>query len=304
MNAYQSGTYIQHYRLNHVIGAGGFGTIYHATDERYNCDVAVKLINADSANQTKFIQQFEMEAQILAQLDHEHIVSFYDYANTPDGAYLVMDWIDGESLCHYLKHNQLTLSEILRLIKQLASALNYIHQHGIVHRDIKPSNILIDKHQNLILVDFGIAVDLKLGEPDTPSFILGSPAYLAPEQIVSNQIIPQGDIYSLGIILYELLTQDHPFRADSVKEILEMQVLNPMPSIRGFRPDLPTSVDMVIWKATAKRPENRYNTVMELVDAIEFAIGNLPNEPWKSPAIQLNPVFNSGIHTEIINIPA
>jgi serine/threonine-protein kinase len=258
-------TYVRNYHINRIIGTGGFGTVYHATDKQSNHDVAIKAINVEYAKQAQFIQQFELEACILAQLHHKHIVSFYDFWSDADGAYLVMDWIGSTHLHQYRKQNNLSIPEIIRLINQLASALSYVHNHSIVHRDVKPLNILIDKSNNVFLIDFGIAVDLKIQTAqDVPSFILGSPAYLAPEQIVGNEITIQGDIYSLGIILYELLTNERPFQADSAKKILQMQILNPLPSLRRSRPDLPPEVDFIIWKATAKRPEQRYKSALDM----------------------------------------
>lgn len=296
-------SYVGKYKLNTVIGVGGFGMIYHVTDKECNRDVALKVINAEHAKHREFVQQFELEAYILAQLDHKHIVSFYDFWTDTDGAYLVMDWIEGQDLYQYCKRNSLSLPDIVRIINQLASALNYIHEQNIVHRDVKPSNIVLDKDKNAYLVDFGIAVDLKTQTTqDIPSFILGSPAYLAPEQIAETQITPQGDIYSLGIILYELLTNRRPFQANSAKEILQMQMLNPLPSLRGFCPDLPPKLDLVIWQATAKRPEYRYQNVLEMASAVEDILGSFSAMTDYHPVKTARYFANIGNKTEIIDM--
>lgn len=300
METYKQGTRIQNYRLNCVLGAGGFGTIYHATDENNQREVAIKIIHSNYAQKKQFIDQFELEAQILTQLGHEHIVSFYDYGCFSDGAYLAMEWIQGDNLHIYLKENTLDYADVIHLFNQLASALDYIHSHSIVHRDIKPSNILIDNHKNVFLVDFGIAVDLKVQtEVDIPSFILGSPGYLAPEQIVNNHITPQGDIYSLGIILYELLAHEHPFQADSTQKILQMQLLNPLPSLRMICPDLPVNVDLILWKATAKQPEERYTDALGFARAVKDILGSFTDKSSANPPKYLH---SSGNSTEIIDV--
>jgi WD40 repeat protein/serine/threonine protein kinase len=276
------GQTVRGYRLNEIAGAGGFGTVYHAQQEVLNREVAVKVINEKYVNKPQFIRQFEAEARIIARLEHLHIVTLYDYWRDPTGAYLIMRWLKGGSLRDYLKRNKMTLPQIVRLLNQIASALAFGHQLNVIHRDIKPENILLDGNGNAFLTDFGIAVDLRNQENlDIENISFGSPDYVAPEQLTEKLITPKVDIYSLGIMLYELLAYERPFRADTAKEIMQMQLRNPVPSLRLTRPDLPTEIDTIIWQATAKRPASRYDSVLELAVAfqnIATSVADVPQE--------------------------
>jgi serine/threonine protein kinase len=276
------GQIVRGYRLEDIAGSGGFGTVYHARQEILNREVAVKVINEKYVNRPQFIRQFEAEARIIARLEHLHIVTLYDYWRDPSGAYLIMRWLKGGSLRGYLKRNQMTIPQIVRLVNQISSALAFGHQLNVIHRDIKPENILLDETGNAFLTDFGIAVDLQNQENlDIENISFGSPDYVAPEQLTDKLITPKADIYSLGIMLYELLAHERPFRADTAKEIMQMQLRNPVPSLRLSRPDLPTEIDTIIWQATSKRPHSRYDNILELAVAfqsIATSIADVPSE--------------------------
>ncbi|MGJ3239089.1 MAG: protein kinase domain-containing protein [Anaerolineae bacterium] len=271
---------IRGYRLNQAIGAGGFGTVYHAQQEVLNREVAVKVIKEKYVNEPQFVRQFEAEARLIARMEHFNIVTLYDYWRDPSGAYLVMRWLRGGSLRNYLKQQRIDIAQTMRVINQTASALAFAHQNNVIHRDIKPENILLDLEGNAFLTDFGIAVDLRDRDGSNMENIsFGSPDYVAPEQLKEKVISPRSDIYSLGIMLYELLASERPFIGNDAKEIMKMQLFNPVPSLRLKRPDLPPEIDTVIWQSTAKNPAHRYSNVLELAVAFQNIARNLTDIP-------------------------
>lgn len=280
MNNQHDGKKIRGYEMRKAVGSGGFGTVYHAFQEILEREVAVKVINEKFVNQPQFIRQFEAEARIIARLEHLHIVTLYDYWRDPNGAYLVMRWLRGGSLRQRLKQHRFTLPEIVTLLNQISSALAFAHNQNVIHRDIKPENIMMDDQGNAFLTDFGIAVDLHSdGQISMENISFGSPEYIAPEQLVERRITPQVDIYSLGIMLFELLTHQRPFAAETAKEIVRMQLNKPIPSLKEFRPDLPGELDTIIWQATAKRPEFRYDNVMKLAVAFQNTVAAVTDLP-------------------------
>lgn len=284
---------VRGYRLDVVIGAGGFGTVFHAFQEVLKREVAVKVIKDKYVNDPQFVRQFEAEARIIARLEHFNIVPLYDYWRDPSGAYLVMRWLRGGSLRSYLKQSHLEIAQIVRIINQTAAALSFAHQHNVIHRDIKPENILLDNEGNAFLTDFGIAVDLRNHDNvNIENISFGSPDYVAPEQLKDKIITPRSDIYSLGIMLYELLAGERPFVSKEPKEIMKMQLYNPVPSLRLKRPDLPPEVDTVIWQSTAKNPAHRYDNVLELAVAFQNIASRMDNVPQ-------NYIINTQVHKRV-----
>jgi len=289
---------VRGYQLNVTIGSGGFGTVYHAFQEVLSREVAVKVIKEKYVNDPQFVRQFEAEARIIARLEHFNIVTLYDYWRDPRGAYLVMRWLRGGSLRSFLKQTSLDVAQIVRIINQIAAALAFAHQHNVIHRDIKPENILLDNDGNAFLTDFGIAVDLRNQDNvDVENLSFGSPDYVAPEQLKERIITPRSDIYSLGIMLYELLANQRPFVSKDPKEIMKMQLYNPVPSLRLKRPDLPAEIDTVIWQATAKNPAHRYDNVLELAVAFQDIAQKMESVPD-------NYIISTRIHTRVSPEPA
>jgi len=240
---------VKGYELREKIGEGGYGVVYRAYQPLVGRDVAVKIILPQYANHPDFIRRFEWEAQLVARLEHPYIVPLYDYWRDPDGAFLVMRWLRGGNL-HNLLHNRPLPTELLgRLIEQIGGALASAHRRGVVHRDLKPANILLDEEGNAYLADFGIAKDMGTrGSPyqTDATTVVGSPAYISPEQVRAEPITPQTDIYSLGVMLYEILTGQLPFHAPTPIALMFMHMNDPVPTVRAHRPDLSDAVNMVI----------------------------------------------------------
>jgi len=263
-----SGRAIRGYALHQRIGAGGFGVVYRADQSGVGRAVAIKIILPQYANHPEFIRRFEAEAHIIARLEHPHIIPLYDYWREPGGAYLVMRYVSGGTLHAALQRAPLPLDASVRLLDQIGAALSVAHRSSVIHRDLKPSNILLDSDGNAYLADFGIAKDLGNADPASqtqPGAIVGSAAYLSPEQVKDEPVTPRSDIYSLGIVLYELLTGVQPFQAPTPGELIQKQINKPLPPLRARRPDLPEALDAVIQRATAKNPADRYPDVLTLV---------------------------------------
>ena len=210
------------YELKERIGAGGFGAVYRAFQTTIGREVAIKIILPDFANHPDFIRRFETEAQFVARLEHPHIVPLYDYWRDPEGAFLVMRWLRGGSLRDALQEGPFELQQAALILDQVTSALALAHRNNVIHRDLKPANILLDEDGNAYLSDFGIAKDVASdGKPNQLDVMVGSPDYLSPEQARSEPVTPQTDIYSLGVMFYEILTGQHPFQnVSSVERIL------------------------------------------------------------------------------------
>lgn len=244
------------------IGEGGAGAVYRAHQEILDREVAVKVILPHYANHPDFIRNFELEAQLVARLEHPHIVPLYDFWRDPDGAFIVMRYLKGGSLKGRLSQGMLSLTEVDEMLNQLTNALSAAHRASVVHRDLKPDNILLDEDGNAYLSDFGIA--RRTGHDPTEENVSGTLAYMAPEQLMSHPTHVSMDIYSMGIILFELLTGEHPFKRYSPGEMIRMQMNEPLPELADFRPELPDSLGEVIEKATSKTPDERYTEVRDL----------------------------------------
>ena len=272
-----SGRAIQGYALGERIGTGGFGAVYRAVQPVLEREVAVKIILPEYADHPDFIRRFEAEAQLVARLEHPHIVPLYDYWREPGAAYLVMRLLRGGSLQRVLQDGSVGLNNFMRMIEQICLALYAAHRIGVIHRDIKPANILLDEDENAYLADFGIAKNL--GNPDLEEFtqigaMVGSPAYVSPEQIRSELVKPQADIYCLGVLTFEMLTGEQPFKGPTPIDYIQQHLTEPFPPLAKYNPDLPPAFDPVILRATAKDPADRYPDVLSmLTDVQEVASG-------------------------------
>lgn len=264
------GKLLKSYQIQERIGAGGFGAVFRAVQPSIGREVAVKVILPQHANQPEFVRRFESEAQLVARLEHPHIVPLYDYWREPNGAYLVMRYLRGGSLRDSLEENERwDAAPVALMLNQIASALAFAHANGVIHRDIKTDNILIDEAGNCYLTDFGIAKDLDINEDLTKDAILGTPAYLSPEQIRGEIASVQSDIYALGILIFEALTGIKPFFDTTPATILFKQLNDPLPSLGEYRSDVSLELDIVLHRATAKDPSLRYDNVLAM--AHDFA---------------------------------
>ncbi|MBE2183495.1 MAG: protein kinase [Anaerolineae bacterium] len=283
------GVVLKGYEFRQQIGAGGFGAVYRAYQTSIGREVAVKMILPQFSNRPDFVRRFEVEAQVIARLEHPHIVPLYDYWRDPEGAYLVMRWLPG-NLRRSVEGGPWKLVAIARLLDQMASALSIAHRDSIVHRDIKPDNILLDEDENAYLADFGIAKDMHLRDspPDNFDTLTDSPAYWSPEQIRSELVTSRTDIYSLGYVIYELVTGVKAFpEATTPAEYMQKHLTTPLPMVSVGKRMIPAAVDEVLQTATAKDPSHRYPTALRFAAAFRAAIPlvlpNVSAQPLADP---------------------
>lgn len=259
------------YQIHEQIGAGGFGAVYKAYQPIIEREVAIKVILAEYANQPEFIRRFEAEAQLIARLEHSNIVPLYDYWRDPQGAYLVLRWLRGGSLTSALEENPYNPTEAAKLLDQISAALAIAHRNHVVHRDIKPDNILLDEDNNAYLTDFGISTIVG-HTPDDGEGVSGTIRYIAPEQLREEPDAVTIDIYSLGIVMFEVLTGQHPFEEHTNAEIVMKHLTEPLPDLHDVRSDLPQALSDVIHKATAKESSDRYQSTQEMAVAFRQAV--------------------------------
>ena len=271
------GQTIKGYRIQSEIGKGGFGAVYLAEQETVGRQVAIKVILPEYANDPEFQRQFEIEARLVATLEHPHVIPLYDYWQDESGAYLVMRYVSGGTLEEFLRREEaLSWEQVQRIMLQVTEALEVAHDSGVIHRDIKPANILMDERENAYLTDFGLA--WIAGSVSGGDAIGGTISYLAPELIQGESPSTQSDLYALGIILYQLLTGVHPFEG-SVSEMIYAHVEKPVPSILELMSDLPEEVDDLIFRLTSKDPDDRYKNAKKLVDALRYTGTSSDNSP-------------------------
>jgi non-specific serine/threonine protein kinase len=267
---------IRGYELRERIGSGGFGEVYRAYQPSVVRDVAVKVILPQYAAHPEFVRRFQAEAQLVARLEHPHIVPLYDFWRDVDGAYLVMRWLPGGNLHDALQRGPWHPEAAAQLLDQITGALEAAHRQGIVHRDVKPENILLDRGGNAYLSDFGIAKDLADAAAATdPEAVPGSLWYISPEQAQSQPVTAQSDLYSLGIVMYQVLTSEHPFSGLTPPDQLVRRLTEPLPPLCERRPDLPEGLGEVIRRATAHDPSKRYPDVPAFARAFRAALSSI-----------------------------
>jgi len=275
MDNLQSGQMLGPYRIITQIGKGGMANVYKAYQPSVDRYVAIKVLPSQLAESQEFATRFHQEARIIAKLEHPHILPVFDYGESDGVAYFVMRYLDAGTLRDKMEAKRpLPLNEIDRIFTQLADALSYAHSFGIIHRDLKPANALIDSHGNIFLTDFGIARLLESASPrlTQTDAIMGTPAYISPEQAQGQDVDQRSDIYSLGIILYEMVTGGVPFVADTPLAVLFKHISDPLPLPSLVKPDIPPSIEKVILKALAKDPKDRFSSADEFVAAWKRAL--------------------------------
>jgi len=272
------GQTILHYEIRQEIASGGYGAIYEAWDTSVKRAVAIKTILPDYANEDEFKQRFESEAQVVAQLEHPHIVPIHHFWQDDRGAFLVMRYVRGGNLRDIMtRHGKMSLLQAQRIMRQLCSALDISHVQGIIHRDIKPENILLDPQGNAYLTDFGIAKNLHTNDDITATdSIVGTWKYLSPEQIEATTLSPKADQYAMAVMLYEMLAGVHPFGDTPVTMMLVKHMSEPLPNIQTERPDLPAELNNIIQRATLKAPEDRYPNISAFANALTNVVEGVP----------------------------
>ncbi len=261
------------YQIIKSIGEGGMANVYLAYDTILDRNVAVKVLRGDLANDEKFVRRFQREALSASSLSNPNIVEVYDVGEDNGEYYIVMEYVEGKHLKSLIKkRNKLTTAEVIDIVLQITNGLSVAHDSYIIHRDIKPQNILILENGLIKITDFGIAVAMNATQLTQTNSVMGSVHYLPPEQASGKGATLQSDIYSIGILMYELLTGKLPFRGDNAVEIALKHLKEPIPSIRDELPDLPQSVENIILRATAKNPKNRYADAREMNEDLKTCL--------------------------------
>ncbi len=309
------------YRIQARLGEGGMAWVYKAYHERLRREVAIKVILSQKANQADFQARFEREAQLVAKLRHRNIVTVYDFGENSTLMYLVMQYVSGGTLRDQLSSRQpLEPRRAALYALQIARALHEAHLHGIVHRDVKPANMLISStnRNELLLSDFGIAKLFDRRQEATPtpsdlasggnrhplansSQIIGTPHYMAPEQITGQPVDARTDVYALGVVLFEMLTGQVPFQADNYLGVYFQHVSTPPRPVRELNPAVPEVLEQITMRALAKTPEDRYQSADELVEALKSVL--VPSPPRERSGVASSPSrYKSWFHPKNIAI--
>jgi serine/threonine-protein kinase len=257
------------YRIERKLGAGGMADVYLAEDQELGRRVAIKILNSRHGNDDQFIERFRREAKNAAALNHPNIVSIYDRGEAEDTYYIAMEFLDGRTLKELIiGRGAAPINVAIEYARQILSALRFAHRHGIVHRDIKPHNVLVDGEGRVKVTDFGIARAGTSQMTETGS-IVGTAQYLSPEQAKGGEVDPRSDLYSLGVVLYELLTGKTPFDGETPVEIAMKHLSTTPKPPSKLRPDVPRELDMVVMRALAKNPDERYQSADEMEGDLE-----------------------------------
>ena len=261
------------YEIVKSIGEGGMANVYLAMDTILDRKVAIKVLRGDLANDDKFIRRFQREALSASSLSHPNIVEMYDVGEDGGNYYIVMEYVEGRTLKQLLKkRGTLTISEVVDIMLQLTDGISHAHGSYIIHRDLKPQNIMIEENGAIKITDFGIAMAMNASQLTQTNSVMGSVHYLPPEQASGKGSTIKSDIYSMGILFYELLTGTLPFKGENAVEIALKHMKDTLPSVKKDNPNIPTSIENIILKATAKNPKNRYNDVKEMHEDLVIAL--------------------------------
>lgn len=265
-----TGKVLGQFEIMDEIGRGGMATVYRARQQSINRIVAIKVLPQALMHDPAFYERFAREVDVISHLEHPHILPIYDYGEVDGIPFIAMRYLAGGSMAQFIRRGLPPFEAIIKPVDQIGQALDYAHQQGIIHRDLKPANILLDERSNAYLTDFGIArvLDSNL----TGSAIIGTPAYMSPEQANALPLDSRSDIYAFGIVLFELLSGREPFEAATPVAMLLKQINEPVPPLRRYRADAPLAVEQVISRATAKSPADRFASAGELATAYAEAV--------------------------------
>lgn len=273
---FTSGTTFGNYRISEKIARGGMGIIYKAIDLQLERDVAIKILTSELRDNPEYIERFQQEARITAQMNHPNIISIYSIASEKGEYYVAMQYINGKNISQLIKEfGYFDFQEALHIARCVASALDYAHDCGLIHRDIKPDNIMIDENRRVWVMDFGIARDLSLKKRITQDgHFMGTIHYSAPEQWANDVPDPRSDIYSLGVVLFEMLTGKLPFEADSPMSLMYKIMREEHIPIRDYRQDIPSDIEVIINRMLKKDMKSRYFKARQIVDDIDILLGS------------------------------
>jgi eukaryotic-like serine/threonine-protein kinase len=265
------GTLIGHrFRLEEQVGSGGMSTVFRAYDPALERLVAIKLMHRDISTGSDQLERFRREARAVAQLNHPHVVTVIDVGEENGTPFIVFEYVEGETLKDRIQRlGRLPIPEAIASSMQIGRALECAHAHRLVHRDVKPQNVLIDPDGRAKVTDFGIARSLEAHGVTTTEAVLGTPGYVSPEQALGQEVTEQSDIYSLGIVLYEMLTGTPPFRAETLRETAMKHVTEPLPDVQRRRPEVSAALAAVVERATAKGIRARFTTAADMVHGLE-----------------------------------
>lgn len=277
------------YLIESELGHGGMSAVYRANDSNLRRVVAIKLIHSHLSSNPEFVRRFEAEATAVAQLRHPHIIQVHDYNNDGGTYYIVLEFVPGETLQQRLKRlsdagRQMELDEVLGIATSIGDALAYAHQRSLVHRDIKPANVMINVNDEAILTDFGIVKIVGGTQHTATGAVMGTARYMSPEQIKGLKVDAAADIYSFGVMLYEMVSGRVPFNAESVMTVMMMHVKDPVPDVRTYRPDVPAMLIAIINRALAKEPAQRYQSMADLAADLRRVQSGTAAPPQSQPA--------------------
>ncbi|MDJ0755395.1 MAG: protein kinase [Ardenticatenaceae bacterium] len=274
-----TGRYLGKYELLERVGRGGMAYVYKAYQPTVDRPVAVKVLHSHLADDSEFLERFKREARGLGRLRHAHIVNVIDFDVDDSWYYMVMDFIEGGTLQALIdQRGRLPLEQALRITAQLADALDYAHRRGRIHRDVKPGNVMFadSNHHHAVVTDFGLTRLLNHTTMTVTGTVAGTPAYMSPEAAQGQKVDGRSDIYSLGVMLYEMLTGRRPYLGETPLSLFFKMVSEPLPPARSIKPDLPPWVDDILERTMAKLPEDRYQTAGELYQEVTEKLKRLP----------------------------
>lgn len=280
---FEDGEIIGPYKIVEQLGRGGMANVYKAYHANLDRHVAVKVLLPSFLEDPNFLARFEREAKVVARLEHPNIIPVYDYSKHNDRPYLVMKYVEGYTLKGWVRAKGMTPDEGIRIIEAIGSGLSYAHKKGILHRDIKPSNVMITAEGDVFLADFGLARIASAGESTiSADVMIGTPQYISPEQARGDvNLDNRADIYSLGVLVYELVVGQVPFSSSTPMSIVHAHMYKPLPFPREVNPNVPHSVEQVLLKALAKERDDRYESVDDFVEAFKQAVaGKQLPEAW------------------------
>ncbi len=262
------------YKLGDLVASGGMGTVYRATDERLGRSVAVKILKENLVGDPQFVERFRREARAVASLSHPNIANIYDYGQDDERHYIVMEFVEGRDLSDVLtQEGRLPAERAAAIASQICAAVDHAHAAGIIHRDIKPANVILDSHDRVKVTDFGIARTVGDSTMTGTGLVMGTAKYLSPEQAMGTKVVPTSDIYSIGIVLYEMLTGEVPFVGDSAVSVALQHAKDDTPVPSSVAPEVSDELDAVVARATAKEPGERWPTGAAMAGALAGALG-------------------------------